>query len=90
MTDEQKQNEWHLDRKVTLSLILALLANAGATVWWASKLDSRVTAVEQRQEQVVDVPERITRVETQVLTLERYLQRIEDKLDRVIETKASR
>lgn len=90
MTDEQKQKEWHLDRKVTLSLILALLANAGATVWWASKLDTRVTAVEQYQARSVDVPERITRVETQVLSIERYLQRIEDKLDRVIETKPAR
>ena len=36
--------EWHLDRKVTMGIILALLLNAGSSIWWASKLDVMVQA----------------------------------------------
>lgn len=76
-----------MDRKVTLSLIFALLANAGASVWFAAQLDQRVTVIEQNQARALDTPERITRVETQVEGLREYLSRIELKLDRVIESK---
>lgn len=34
--------EWHLDKKVTLSIILALLLNAGSSIWWAARLDNTV------------------------------------------------
>lgn len=87
MTEQQRQQEWHLDRKVTLSLIIALLANAAASVWFAAQLDQRVTSIEQHQTRALDTPERIARVETQVEGLREYLARIERKLDRVIERK---
>jgi hypothetical protein len=53
--DGQKMNEvnnvgkdWHLDRKVTLGIILALVLNAGSSIWWASRLDYTVQAHEKR------------------------------------------
>lgn len=39
---------WHMDKKVTVALIFALLLNAGGTVWWASRLDATVLNHEQR------------------------------------------
>lgn len=87
MTEAQREKEWHLDRKVTLSLILALLANAGATVWFAAQLDQRVTAIENRQEQWASSPERITKVETQIEGVREGIKRIESKLDRIIESR---
>lgn len=87
MTDAQREKEWHLDRKVTLSLIVALLANAGATVWFAAQLDQRVTSIESRQQQWSTSPERITKVETQIEGVREGLKRIESKLDRIIETR---
>lgn len=45
---EEIRREWHLDRKVTVGIILALLANAGSSVWWASRLDYTVQTHEQR------------------------------------------
>ena len=84
MTEEQRR-EWHLDRKVTVGLIVALVMHAGTSIWWASDLTSRVKQIEQDQREASDMPERITRVETQVEGNREYLKRIEDKLDRVIE-----
>lgn len=40
--------DWHLDRKVTLGLIFALLANACGSVWWAARLDATVMQHEQK------------------------------------------
>lgn len=39
---------WHMDKKVTLALIAALLINAGGTIWWASRLDATVMTHQQR------------------------------------------
>ena len=45
---EELRREWHLDRKVTLGIIIALLANAGSSIWWASRLDYTVQTHETR------------------------------------------
>lgn len=39
---------WHLDKKVTLSVIAAVLLNALSTVWWAARVDAAVTNHEAR------------------------------------------
>lgn len=48
---------WHLDRRVPIALILALLAQSGTAVWWASKMESRVENVattNQRQDDQIE------------------------------------
>lgn len=87
MTDQQREEEWHLDRKVTLSLIIALFLNAAATVWFAAQLEARVSTLELKDSRDIDTPQRIARVEARVDSLRDYLLRIEDKLDRIIESK---
>jgi hypothetical protein len=39
--------DWHLDRRVTVALIVALILNAGATVLLVPGLASRVTEAEK-------------------------------------------
>lgn len=71
---DEIRREWHLDRKVTIGIILALLANAGSSVWWASRLDymvqtheTRLAAQEQEIYQVREkngaLNERLARIE---------------------------
>lgn len=38
MTDRQ----WHLDKRVPITLILALLAQTGGMLWWGASLSARV------------------------------------------------
>jgi len=45
---EDIKPDWHLDRKVTIGIITALLFNAGSSIWWASKLDFMVQSHELR------------------------------------------
>lgn len=44
--DEMKEG-WHLDKKVPLSIIVALLVQTAALIMWGTKLDSRVATIEQ-------------------------------------------
>lgn len=45
---EEIRKEWHLDRKVIVGIIIALLTNAGSFIWYASKLDYTVQTHESR------------------------------------------
>jgi len=47
---ENMNEGWHLEQKVTISLILAILLNAASTIWWASKLDYTVSNHDLRLE----------------------------------------
>ena len=96
MRDEPLNNAWHLDRRVTVSLILALLGNACATVWWASTISSTVSDLrltDARHDVLLQTlstgretnSNRITSLEAKEFSIETKLGRIEDKLDRLIE-----
>ena len=44
VTDEDRKYEgsWHLDRKVPIAMILTIVMQTGAFVWFAARLDQRV------------------------------------------------
>lgn len=71
---ENKQ-EWHLDRKVTLGLIVALLANACGSVWWAAKLDTTVSHHEQK---IVTMAASVNQLSTQQNSVNENLARIQE------------
>ena len=53
--DERDDSNWHLDKKVNVSHIIATLMLAGAIFAWGSKIEQRIALVEAsaaRQEQV--------------------------------------
>lgn len=43
---EPDENRWHLDKKVPISIIIALFMNFLGGVWFMSKLESRIVALE--------------------------------------------
>lgn len=45
MSDDR---QWHLDKRVPVALLIGLLAQAGAGVWWASTANERLGQVERR------------------------------------------
>lgn len=44
--EERRDKHWHLDKRVPIALIFALVFQTIGAVWWASKLDSRVGVLE--------------------------------------------
>lgn len=83
-------SRWHLDKKVPISIIGVLLFQFAGGIWFISKLDARIAALESMtivqvatqhdrdQQQDKQVTDAITLVRSQ-------LERMDDKLDRIIE-----
>lgn len=72
--------KWHLDKKVPLALITAIAVQSFAAVWWASGIDSRVNAVERRQDAAAPHIERIIRLETRMEAIAEHLIEIRNIL----------
>jgi hypothetical protein len=62
----QQDREWHLDKKVPLALIVTLLLQSGAFIWWAAKADNRIDNLERTSALSAPVIERVVRLETKV------------------------
>ena len=79
-------DSWHLDKKVPLSLIFAMLIQAAMVIWAVADikkdveiLKSRVTTQQDRDDrQDKTLGEVVSRLQTQ-------LERMDGKLDRLIE-----
>jgi hypothetical protein len=85
------EEKWHLDRKVPIGIIVAMLGQFGGGLWFVSKLDARILALEASQGAQTERDTRQDQVakETRAEVL-RQLERIDEKLDRLIEKGARR
>lgn len=45
--------EWHLDKRVNLTLIIMVVGQVAFGAWWASKMEQRVHAVENRMLEIM-------------------------------------
>lgn len=62
MTEQQ----WHLDKRVPIALIIAIILQVGGAVYWASKMESRIEANTTRIE-IVDRD--MTRFSRQIVSM---------------------
>lgn len=90
--DKELQNEWHLDRRVTLALIVAILLNASASVWWAASLNAEVLQQRKEIDQHSDLirennasyaktGERLATIEAHLSYQTKMIERVEKKID---------
>ncbi len=70
-------NNWHLDKKVPISLIAAILIQTGGFFWWAATTQEKVSALKERLDAIAPNSDRLTRVEVKVDTLLGSVTRIE-------------
>ena len=78
---------WHLDKRVPLTLIAAIVIQTAALVWYAAKLDGRVIALAERVE-LVEVTnrrqyDRINKDYTASLTTANRLAKVEGLLESI-------
>lgn len=80
---------WHVDRRIPAALIVTFVAGlVGQTmigVWFASKMDSRIEAVEDTLAERTSIVNRYLQTEADVRALKATTDRIENKVDRLIE-----
>jgi uncharacterized coiled-coil protein SlyX len=71
----EANESWHLDKRVPISLILVLLGQTVAIVWWASAVENRVAVLEttyltqqseisNTEDHLQDLNNTLTRVDT--------------------------
>jgi len=82
MTDDPRK--WHLDKRVPIALILAILIQTAGALTWAGAAAERINQLERQVIDGSDLGERTARLEEQVAFSRASLERIEGKLDRVI------
>lgn len=86
-TEAPDRIPWHLDRKVPMAIIIALLTQAGAFIWWASGMQSGLEGVRTNDVRIEtrvgkledDRPlllQRMTAVETQLASQNTLLAQI--------------
>lgn len=78
-------SNWHLDKRVPIALIFTIVMQSMAAVWWASSMQSRLESLEAMLAAQSSTESRLVRLE-QITTMQTHtMERIEVKLDRVIE-----
>ena len=94
MTGEETRDyekQWHLDKKIPIAIIVTIILQTSAVIWFAAGLFYRVEAVEKFQViqaqaldryQLSQSPnaDRITRMEVKIENVERGVTRIENVL----------
>jgi hypothetical protein len=89
--DERRRHNdsWHLSKTISLSQILTILSMLVVGIWYAALIDKRIAIIEAKE--VVSLPQH-QGLETRIALLEQYsrlttssLERIEGKLDRLVE-----
>ena len=81
MTDAADDGNWHLDKKVPISIIAALVLNASAGVWYAAKMDNRVGNLEGTTARLETTQQESSHTANDNNT---RLIRVEDKLDNLV------
>ncbi len=85
MTNAHDDARWHLDRRVPLAIIFAIVTQTGAALLWAGAANERLAHLEMQMDMFNRMTERTTRLEVQVNYMRASLDRIERKLDRTID-----
>lgn len=82
----KEETSWHLSKSVPVTLIVAIIAQTGCLVWFISKVDSRITALEST---VVLQRERDNSQDAAareaLASLRSDIKEVDRKLDRLIE-----
>lgn len=83
--DDNTVEGWHLDKRIPITLIIAIVLQTVAVVWWGARLDQRVTQLELTSSSRAEFSDRITRQETLMESVQDTTRRIETKVDRILD-----
>lgn len=79
---QHDDNDWHLDKKVPISLIAAILMQTCGFFWWSATTSERVTALKERMDAIAPQADRLTRVEVNIESIKDSVTEIKQALRR--------
>lgn len=75
-----EQERWHLDKRVPIALIVTILIQTGAALWWAATVNARVDVLERQATATAPQDARLTRLEVKLEFMQEGIARIERAL----------
>lgn len=72
----QEKEHWSVDKRIPLALIFVLTFQTAAGIWFASKLDSRVSSLEEARMITAPQGDRLTRVEVKLENVQQGIDEI--------------
>lgn len=82
-------DHWSFDKRIPIAMILAMLVQCGAAIWWVSDLNSRVHGLEKdsgkSQTETISSNTEMASVKERVLRLEIKWESIDLKLNEIKE-----
>jgi len=73
--------EFHLDRRLTVGVIVALAIQTASALMWAGAAEARINMLESEVSETPHVSERLARLEEKVDLTRQTVVRIEQRLD---------
>ncbi len=77
--DRRVDIAWHNNKNYFLSIIFLIIGNIGATIWWASSMNSDVEVLKAKP----DLLERVIKLETTVSLHNKYFDKLHATLNEV-------
>ncbi len=71
---------WEWDRKIPIGLVVAMILQTLAAIWWAAKLDSRVVMQEEWFQKNQQLAEKVFRLEERIISLHEELNDLEARI----------
>lgn len=81
-TERREHVDWHLNRSVSMTIIILLLGNIATSIWWASSINSDITALRDTPAIISVMKERLVKLETTVETHNKYFNKLNDTLEK--------
>lgn len=60
------RDDWHLDKRIPIAIIAAILMQSSAAIWWASAVSARMEVLEAGYKFLQPQGDRLTRVEEKI------------------------
>jgi Tfp pilus assembly protein PilO len=79
---ERDDSAWHLDKKVPISLIMAIVVQSASFFWWAAATSEKVSVLKERLDAIAPQANRLTRVEVNIESIKDSLTEIKQALRR--------
>lgn len=77
---DKSDASWHVDRKVPVAVIIALVFQTGGFIWWGAKADERLSSLERKVESSAPQADRLTRVEVNIEAIKDSLNEIKGRI----------
>ena len=91
ISEPSAPNQWHVDKKVPLSLIFAMCVQCGIVVWAIADIKKDVEVLKAQYFSQKDRDEQQDKAQArQMLVMTSWMERLDQKLDRLADSNRSR